>query len=132
MSSMDGSTATVASLEHPGVVTRPLVVPYYWRELMGNLKVGETVYYIEDDAHDGMIIARADGNWDQTIRGTLTVEQAVTFNATLSVQSDITAQSNVTVQGSITASGTITGGTVSLQLHTHLSSAPGTPTGTPV
>lgn len=125
VASVDGSTATVSSLEHPGIVTRPLVIPYYWRELMGFIKPGEIVYYIDDDAHDGMIIARADGNWDQIIRGTLTVEQAVTFKATLTVQGDITAQSNVT------ASGTVKGGSVTLQTHTHISANPGEPTSQP-
>lgn len=126
VASVDGSTATVSSLEHPGIVTRPLVIPYYWRELMGFIKPGDTVYYIDDNGHNGMIIARADGNWDQTIRGTLTVEQAVTMNDTLSVQG------NVTIGGNMTATGTVQGGAVILQTHTHTSTVVGTPTSQPI
>lgn len=126
VASVDGSTATVSSLEHPGIVTRPLVIPYYWRELMGFIKPGDTVYYIDDSAHGGMIIARADGNWDQTIRGTLTVEQAVTLQNTLSVAS------NATFSATVTATGNITGAGVSLQTHTHTSTVAGTPTSQPI
>lgn len=141
---VNGSTATCVSAEHPDIVTRPLVIPYYWRELMGNIQPGEEVYYIEDDEHDGMIIARLDGNWDQTIRGTLTVVDAVQLQATLAVQGSATFESSatfnasMTVQGaitamsSLTATGTIISGTTSLTTHTHTSTAPGTPTSPPV
>lgn len=125
LQSVNGSTAIVVPTEHPDIVTQPLVIPYYWRELMGFIKPGELVYYIEDDEHSGMIIARADGNWDQIIRGTLTVEQAVTLNDTLSIQGNTSSQAN------ITASGTIQAGSVVLNTHTHTSSTPGTPTSPP-
>lgn len=114
LQSVNGSTATAVSAEHPDIVTRELVIPFYWRELMGNLQPGEEVYYIEDDEHKGMIIGRTDGNWDQKIRGTLTVEEAVTMNDTLKV------------------TGEVTSGTIALTAHKHTSAAPGTPTTPPI
>lgn len=74
---ISGSTATVIPDEHPEMVTLPLVVPFYWRETMGNLKPGEKVYYIEDNAMAGYIIGRTNGDWDNTIRGELTVTKDV-------------------------------------------------------
>ena len=134
---VNGSTATCVSAEHPDIVTRQLVIPYYWRELMGNIQPGEEVYYLEDDEHEGMIIARRDGNWDQTVRGTLTVVDAVQLQSTLSVQGSATFESTATFNGaitamsSLTATGTITSGAITLTTHTHTSTAPGTPTTPP-
>ena len=75
--SISGATATVIAAAHPDIVTQPLVVPFYWRETMGNLQAGDTVYYFEDDEHGGYIIGRVDGEWDNTIRGKLTVTEDV-------------------------------------------------------
>lgn len=75
---MSGKTATVIPNEHPDIVTQPLVVPFYWRETMGNLQAGEEVYYLEDDEHGGYIIGRTDGEWDNKFTGTLTVTEDVT------------------------------------------------------
>ena len=98
---MNGTTATVVPNDRPDIVTQPLVVPFYWRETMGNLQPGEEVYFFENHEHGGYIIGRTDGEWDNTLRGTFTVTE------------DITAQAN------ITASGDVTAGTISLQTHTH-------------
>lgn len=98
---MSGKTATVIPAEHPDIVTQQLIVPFYWRALMGNLQPGDEVYYFEDDEHGGYIIGRTDGEWDNTLRGTLTVTE------------DITAEANVTANGDVTASG------ISLKSHTH-------------
>lgn len=105
--SMSGSTATVVHSEHPDIVTRPLVVPFYWRETMGKLKVGDEVYFFEDDEHGGYIIGRTDGEWDNNITAD------VTLTGSLSVSKDVTAS------GSMTAAQDVTGGGVSLKNHTH-------------
>ncbi len=76
--SITGSTAVVVPAEHPDIVTRPLVVPFYWRAAMGNLQPGDEVYYLEDDEHGGYILGRTDGEWDNTLRGTLAVTGDVT------------------------------------------------------
>lgn len=122
--SMNGTTATVVPNEHPDIVTQPLVVPFYWRETMGNLKAGEEVYFLEDDAHGGMIIARTDGEWDNTLRGTLTVTEAVTAQATVDITGAVTAGSTITATGDVIGSGT------SLAGHTHIGNM-GTPTSSP-
>jgi len=109
---MSGSTAVVVPAEHPGIVTRPLVVPFYWRATMGNLQPGDEVYYLEDDEHGGYIIGRTDGEWDNTLRGSLTVTDAVQC------------------QSELTADGDVTAGGVSLMQHTHFGNL-GTPTSTP-
>lgn len=110
--SMSGSTAVVVPAEHPDIVTRPLVVPFYWRETMGNLQPGDEVYYLEDDEHGGYIIGRTDGAWDNTLRGSLTVTEAVQC------------------QSSLTADGDVTAGGKSLMAHTHIGNL-GTPTSAP-
>lgn len=76
--SITGTTAIVVPNEHPETVTQPLVVPFYWRATMGNLQPGDECYFLEDNEHGGYIIGRTDGEWDNTLRGTLTVTDDVT------------------------------------------------------
>lgn len=103
---ISGKTATVIPAEHPDIVTQQLIVPFYWRELMGNLQPGDEVYYFEDDAHGGYIIGRTDGEWDNTLRGSLSVTE------------------KVAADGDVTASG------ISLKNHTHTGDSGGS-TSTP-
>lgn len=76
--SINGGTAVIVPAEHPGMVTRPLVIPFYWRAAMGNLRPGDEVYYLEDDELSGYIIGRTDGEWDNTLRASLAVTGDVT------------------------------------------------------
>ncbi len=124
--SINGAKAIVVPDKHPEIVTREFIVPYYWRREMGNIQPGEKVVCLLDDDMHGYILMRCDGEWDYTLRNTLTIEQAVTMNDTLSVQS------NVTIGGNMTATGTVTGGSVTLQTHTHTSTVAGTPTSPPI
>lgn len=124
--SINGAKAIVVPDKHPEIVTREFIVPYYWRHEMGNIQPGEKVVCLLDDDMHGYILMRADGEWDYTLRNTLTIEQAVTMNDTLSVQS------NVTIGGNMTSTGTVTGGSVTLQTHTHTSTVAGTPTSQPI
>ena len=130
--SIGGAKAVVVPDEHPEIVTREYIVPYYWRHEMGNIQPGEKVLCVLDDDMHGFVLMRCDGEWDYTIRNTLIVEQAVTFQDTLSVSSDAAFSASVTVSGSMSASGTITGGSVTLQTHTHTSTVAGTPTSAPI
>ena len=129
---ISGAKAMIVPDEHPEIVTREYIVPYYWRHEMGNIQPGEKVLCVVDDDEHGYILMRCDGEWDYTIRNTLTVEQAVTFQDTLSVAADASFAANVTVAGSLTATGTVQGGAVILQSHTHTSTALGTPTSPPI
>mgnify|MGYP003297936717 CR=1 FL=1 len=123
--SINGSTAIIVPNEHPDTVTQPLVVPFYWRETMGNLQAGEECYYFEDNEHGGYIIGRTDGEWDNVLRGTLTVTESVTAQATVDITGAVTAGST------ITATGDVKSGTISLLNHTHISSIPGSPSSAP-
>ena len=109
---MMGDRATVIPDEHPDVVTLPLVVPFYWRETMGNLRENEAVFFFEDDSHEGFIIGRCDGNWDNTIRGSISVTESVNAK-------------------NVDGSDDVTGGGKSLKSHTHTSGQPGAPTSAP-
>lgn len=104
---VQGGRATVIPTAHPEITTRPLVLPFYWQERMGNIQPGDTVIFAETDDHDGVILARLDGEWDNTFRAPLTMAETVT------------AEKDVTAAG------------VSLQNHTHTSSQPGEPTSKP-
>lgn len=84
-----------------GIVTLGLVIPFYWRETMGNLQVGDPVYFFEDEGCGGMVIARCDGEWDNTLRGSFNVTE------------------------NITATGEITGQGIALSAHTHTDSRGG-------
>ena len=75
---IDGRKARCVPDNDPGIVTHELVIPFYWRETMGHIRVGESVYYLEDESMGGYVIGRCDGEWDGTIRGSLTVMEDVT------------------------------------------------------
>lgn len=49
--------------------TRPLVIPWHLRGVMGNLKVGDNVWFALANDLTGIIIERADGEWTGTIPG---------------------------------------------------------------
>lgn len=109
---MSGETATVIPATHPDIVTQPLIVPFYWRKDMGNLKAGDKVYFFEDDEHGGQIIARVDGNWERKI------------DCEITVTGDITAEANVNAKEDVKA------GSISLKNHTHIGNM-GAATSTP-
>lgn len=104
--------ATVIPATHPDIVTQPLIVPFYWRKDMGNLKAGDKVYFFEDEEHGGQIIARVDGNWERKI------------DCEITVTGDITAEANVNASKDVKA------GSISLKNHTHGGDSGGT-TSTP-
>lgn len=111
--SMTGTTATVVPNDRPEIVTQPLIVPFYWRETMGNLKPGDEVYFLEDDGHGGYIIGRTDGNWDNTLRGTLTVTEDITGKANMKITGNVSAIGNMISAGDVKA------GAISLSAHNH-------------
>lgn len=97
-----GTKARVVPSDNSEIVTLPLVIPFYWRETMGNLQVNDEVFYDEDESLGGMIHGRTNGDWDNILRGTLEVtEEIKTPLATATdVQSTtVSASSEVTVNG---------------------------------
>lgn len=110
--SVQNGRAIVVPALHPDMPTRPLCLPFYWQERMGNIKPGDIVFYEETDDLDGLILARTDGEWDNTFRGALAVSESVTADT-------VTAETDATAAG------------VSLKSHTHTSGQPGQPTSPP-
>lgn len=103
----NGKMARVVPSNNSEIVTLPLVIPFYWRAEMGNLQIGDEVYYNEDESLGGYIYGRTDGEWDFTVRTSLTITE------NLDVQGNISTNGNVTADGDVTASG------ISLKGHTH-------------
>lgn len=75
----EGTAASCIPNESAGFTTQPLVIPFYWRSSMGNLQVGDEVFYLEDNCEPtrGYIIGRCDGEWDKVFRGTLEVTEDI-------------------------------------------------------
>lgn len=117
---MQGTTATVVPNDRPDIVTLPLVVPFYWRETMGNLQAGEEVYFFENHEHGGYIVGRTDGNWDNVLRGTLTVTDDITAESNVLVDKDISSKANISAAMNITAiAGDVLAEDISLKQHIH-------------
>ena len=49
--------------------TRPLIISWHLRGVMGNLKVGDEVWFAMANDLTGIILERADGEWTGTIPG---------------------------------------------------------------
>lgn len=53
--------------------TRPLVISWHLRGVMGNLKVGDDVWFALANDLTGIILERVDGEWSGTIPGDVTI-----------------------------------------------------------
>ena len=62
--SADGRTATVTPYSG-GIVSSPLVVPFF---LIGALPIGTPVIYSVFEDNTGIILARADGDWNHKLQ----------------------------------------------------------------
>lgn len=58
--------------------TRPLVIPWHLRGAMGNLKVGDDVWFTLANDLTGIILERVDGEWTGTIPGKITTTDLTT------------------------------------------------------
>ena len=87
--------------------TRPLVIPWHLRGAMGNLKVGDVVWFALANDLTGIILERADGEWSGTIPG------------------------DVTTTGKLTSSDLTTKSVASINSHVHGNGNNGENTGTP-
>jgi len=67
--------ASVQSTSAAGTSTLPLTIPWYLRGSMGNLRKGTEVVYALFDDSTGVILSRMDGEWSQTIDGSVTAGQ---------------------------------------------------------
>ena len=67
----DSRLARVIPSTSDGAVTAPLVIQWWLRGEMGNLKPTDEVFYIMCEDGSGSIFGRADGDWTGTVRGDL-------------------------------------------------------------
>lgn len=93
--------------------TRPLVISWHLRGDMGNLKVGDKVWFAVAEDLTGIILERADGEWTGTIPG------------------DVTITGDQTTEGSTTTSDVTTSKVASLNTHKHSNGNQGANTGAP-
>ena len=58
--------------------TRPLVISWHLRGVMGNLQIGDIVWFALANDLTGIILERADGEWTGTIPGNVTTTGKLT------------------------------------------------------
>lgn len=78
--------------------TRPLIISWHLRGVMGNLKVGDSVWFALANDLTGIILERADGEWSGTIPGDVTTTGKLTAT-------DLTTNSIATVNSHIHGNG---------------------------
>ena len=76
--------------------TRPLVISWHLRGVMGNLKVGDLVWFALANDLTGIILERADGEWTGTIPGDVTTTGKITAT---DLTTDAVASQNAHVHG---------------------------------
>lgn len=59
----NGNIARILPNMSDGMVTRPLVIPWWMRGEMGNLSPGDEVVYAVFEDGTGIVLARTDGEW---------------------------------------------------------------------
>lgn len=93
----DPTHARILPATSPNMPTRPLVISWHLRGKMGNLKVGDWVWFAIADDLTGIILERADGEWTGTIPGDvkITGDQTTEGNTiTTDLQTDSVASVN--------------------------------------
>lgn len=79
--------------------TRPLVISWHLRGAMGNLQIGDIVWFALANDLTGIILERADGEWTGTIPGDVTTtgkltSTDLTTNSVASVNSHVHGNGN--------------------------------------
>ena len=78
--------------------TRPLIIPWHLRGAMGNLKIGDNVWFALANDLTGIILERADGEWSGTIPGDVTTTGKLT-------STDLTTKSVASVNSHVHGNG---------------------------
>ena len=99
--------ARVLPLTSDSMPTRPLVISWHLRGKMGNLKVGDIVWFALADDLSGIILERADGEWSGIIPG----DVEITGNELVDGDS--------TTTGKVTADDVTTSAVASQKSHVH-------------
>lgn len=103
----DLTRARVAPLSQPGLVSRPLTIPWFLRGKMGGLEKGTRVAFTVFEDCSGIILARMDGDWEGIIPGPIQIG-AITADGTLNVAGSISTEDALSVAGDVTTDGKIT------------------------
>ena len=79
--------------------TRPLVISWHLRGKMGNLKVGDDVWFALANDLTGIILERVDGEWSGTIPGDVTttgklISTDLTTDSVSSINSHVHSNGN--------------------------------------
>lgn len=118
---------TVNPCTNSGAITPALVIPWYLRGKIGNLKVGDCVAYALFDDGTGIIIDRLDGEWTGVIDYPTTTTGDVINEKTEKTIGKFTGTGGMaisggdgaTVDGRVETTGDVVAGSISLQNHTH-------------
>ena len=94
----DFITARVLPSAAQSMPTRPLIISWHLRGAMGNLKVGDNIWFALANDLTGIILERADGEWSGTIPGDVTTTGKLTAT-------DLTTDSIATVNSHIHGNG---------------------------
>ena len=78
--------------------TRPLIIPWHLRGVMGNLKIGDSVWFALANDLTGIILERTDGEWSGTIPGDVTATGKLT-------STDLTTRSVASVNSHVHGNG---------------------------
>ena len=76
----DKTTARVLPNTSDGIVTRPLVIPWWLRGEMGDLSPGVEVVYVVFEDGTGLVLSRMDGEWKGNIPGSVFEDEDVKSN----------------------------------------------------
>ena len=109
----DPNFARLLPVTAQNMPTRPLVISWHLRGKMGNLKIGDIVWFAISDDLSGIILERADGEWTGIIPG------------------DVTVTGDQTTEGNTTTTDVKTSSVNSVNGHVHSNGHEGKDTGAP-
>ena len=90
--------ARVLPITAQSMPTRPLIISWHLRGVMGNLKIGDEVWFALANDLTGIILERADGEWSGTIPGDVTTTGKLT-------STDLTTKSVASVNSHVHGNG---------------------------
>lgn len=102
------TTARVFSLTG-GSVTRPLVIPWWLRGSMGNLKPNDEVVFVLFEDMTGYILGRFDGHFQTYIPYSPIVDGNVQITGNELINGNETIEGNETVGGDVDVTGNVSG-----------------------
>jgi hypothetical protein len=103
----DNTRARVQPQAKPGLVSRPLTIPWWLRGKMGNLTKGTEVVFTLFEDQTGVILSRMDGDWEGTIPGPVNITGKITVS---DIETEEVSSFNSHVHGGVTSGTSKTSG----------------------